>query len=153
MKTATDKNYKLQTIYRDKQQAERDSKKNDRYDGQLKASRVDMDLADVSAEDQKVNIANDLKNKLDAIQAAGAAYQTQKEAYSKAAIQWEQQQKSAKLGLISAVELQALQLQFEQVEMQRSAAAYAYDLAWEEYQMLMNGTTLDIYDVYKEKLS
>ena len=153
LKTATDKNYKLQTIYRDKQQAERDSKKNDRYDGQLKASRVDMDLADVSAEDQKVNIANDLKNKLDAIQAAGAAYQTQKEAYSKAAIQWEQQQKSAKLGLISAVELQALQLQFEQVEMQRSAAAYAYDLAWEEYQMLMNGTTLDIYDVYKEKLS
>lgn len=153
LKTATDKNYKLQTIYRDKQQAERDSKKNDRYDGQLKASRVDMELADVSAEEQKVNIANDLKNKLDAIQAAGAAYQTQKEAYSKAAIQWEQQQKSAKLGLISAVELQALQLQFEQVEMQRSAAAYAYDLAWEEYQMLMNGTTLDIYDVYKEKLS
>lgn len=153
LKTATDKNYKLQTIYRDKQQAERDSKKSDRYDGQLKASRADMELADVSAEDQKVNIANDLKNKLDAIQAAGAAYQTQREAYSKAAIQWEQQQKSAKLGLISAVELQALQLQFEQVEMQRSAAAYAYDLAWEEYQMLMNGTTLDIYDVYKEKLS
>lgn len=153
LKTATDKNYKLQTIYRDKQQAERDSKKDGRYDGQLKASRVDMELADVSAEEQKVNIANDLKNKLDAIQAAGAAYQTQKEAYSKAAIQWEQQQKSAKLGLISAVELQVLQLQFEQVEMQRSAAAYAYDLAWEEYNMLMNGTTLDIYDVYKEKLS
>ena len=37
--------------------------------------------------------------------------------------------------------------------MELSAAAYAYDLAWEEYTMLMNGTTLDIYDVYKSKLS
>lgn len=153
LKTATDKNYKLKTLRRDKQQAEADSKKNDRYDGQLKASRVDMQLADVSTEEEKVNIANDLKKKLDAINTAAAEYQNKKDANSKAKIEWEQQQKSAKLGLISAVELQALQLQFEQVEMQRSAAAYAYDLAWEEYQMLMNGTTLDIYDVYKEKLS
>ena len=139
LKTATDKNYKLKTLRRDKQQAEADSKKNDRYDGQLKASRVDMQLADVSTEEEKVNIANDLKKKLDAI--------------SKAKIEWEQQQKSAKLGLVSAVELQALQLQYEQTEMELSAVAYAYDLAWEEYNMLMNGTTLDIYDVYKSKLS
>ena len=139
LKTATDKNYKLKTLRRDKQQAEADSKKNDRYDGQLKASRVDMQLADVSTEEEKVNIATDLKKKLDA--------------NSKAKIEWEQQQKSAKLGLVSAVELQALQLQYEQTEMELSAVAYAYDLAWEEYNMLMNGTTLDIYDVYKSKLS
>lgn len=153
LKTATDKNYKLKTLRRDKQQAEADSKKNDRYDGQLKASRVDMQLADVSTEEEKVNIANDLKKKLDAINTAAAEYQNKKDANSKAKIEWEQQQKSAKLGLVSAVELQALQLQYEQTEMELSAAAYAYDLAWEEYNMLMNGTTLDIYDVYKSKLS
>lgn len=153
LKTATDKNYKLKTLRRDKQQAEVDSKKNDRYDGQLKASRVDMQLADVSTEEEKVNIANDLKKKLDAINTAAAEYQNKKDANSKAKIEWEQQQKSAKLGLVSAVELQALQLQYEQTEMELSAAAYAYDLAWEEYTMLMNGTTLDIYDVYKSKLS
>lgn len=153
LKTATDKNYKLKTLRRDKQQAEADSKKNDRYDGQLKASRVDMQLADVSTEEEKVNIANDLKKKLDAINTAAAEYQNKKDANSKAKIEWEQQQKSAKLGLVSAVELQALELQYEQTEMELSAAAYAYDLAWEEYNMLMNGTTLDIYDVYKAKLS
>ena len=153
LKTATDKNYKLKTLRRDKQQAEADSKKNDRYDGQLKASRGDMQLADVSTEEEKVNIANDLKKKLDAINTAAAEYQNKKDANSKAKIEWEQQQKSAKLGLVSAVELQALELQYEQTEMELSAAAYAYDLAWEEYNMLMNGTTLDIYDVYKSKLS
>ena len=153
LKTATDKNYKLKTLRRDKQQAEADSKKNDRYDGQLKASRVDMQLADVSTEEEKVNIANDLKKKLDAINTAAAEYQNKKDANSKAKIEWEQQQKSAKLGLVSAVELQALELQYEQTEMELSAAAYAYDLAWEEYTMLMNGTTLDISDVYKSKLS
>ena len=153
LKTATDKNYKLKTLRRDKQQAEADSKKNDRYDGQLKASRVDMQLADVSTEEEKVNIANDLKKKLDTINTAAAEYQNKKDANSKAKIEWEQQQKSAKLGLVSAVELQALELQYEQTEMELSAAAYAYDLAWEEYTMLMNGTTLDIYDVYKSKLS
>lgn len=153
LKTATDKNYKLKILRRDKQQAEADSKKNDRYDGQLKASRVDMQLADVSTEEEKVNIANDLKKKLDAINTAAAEYQNKKDANSKAKIEWEQQQKSAKLGLVSAVELQALELQYEQTEMELSAAAYAYDLAWEEYNMLMNGTTLDIYDVYKSKLS
>lgn len=153
LKTATDKNYKLKTLRRDKQQAEADSKKNDRYDGQLKASRVDMQLADVSTEEEKVNITNDLKKKLDAINTAAAEYQNKKDANSKAKIEWEQQQKSAKLGLVSAVELQALELQYEQTEMELSAAAYAYDLAWEEYNMLMNGTTLDIYDVYKSKLS
>ena len=153
LKTATDKNYKLKTLRRDKQQAEADSKKNDRYDGQLKASRVDMQLADVSTEEEKVNIANDLKKKLDAINTAAAEYQNKKDANSKAKTEWEQQQKSAKLGLVSAVELQALELQYEQTEMELSAAAYAYDLAWEEYTMLMNGTTLDIYDVYKSKLS
>ena len=52
MKTATDKNYKLKTLRRDKQQAEADSKKNDRYDGQLKASKVDIQLADVSTEEE-----------------------------------------------------------------------------------------------------
>ncbi len=153
LKTATDKNYKLKTLRRDKQQAEADSKKNDRYDGQLKASRVDMQLADVSTEEEKVNIANDLKKKRDAINTAATEYQNKKDANSKAKIEWEQQQKSAKLGLVSAVELQALELQYEQTEMELSAAAYAYDLAWEEYTMLMNGTTLDIYDVYKSKLS
>jgi len=153
LKTVTDKNYKLKTLRRDKQQAEADSKKNDRYDGQLKASRVDMQLADVSTEEEKVNIANDLKKKLDAINTAAAEYQNKKDANSKAKIEWEQQQKSAKLGLVSAVELQALELQYEQTEMELSAVAYAYDLAWEEYNMLMNGTTLDIYDVYKSKLS
>lgn len=153
LKTATDKNYKLKTLSRDKQQAEKDSKDTTKYDGQIKASKVDMQLADVSIEEEKVNIANDLKKKLDAINDAAAEYRNKKDAHSKAKTEWEQQQKSAKLGLVSAVELQALQLQYEQTEMELSAAAYAYDLAWEEYNMLMNGTTLDIYDVYKSKLS
>lgn len=153
LKTATDKNYKLKTLRRDKQQAEKDSKDTSKYDGQIKASRLDMQLADVSIEEEKVNIANDLKKKLDAVNTAAAEYRNKKDAHSKAKTEWEQQQKSAKLGLVSAVELQALELQYEQTEMELSAAAYAYDLAWEEYNMLMNGTTLDIYDVYKSKLS
>ena len=80
--------YKLKTLRRDKQQAEADSKKNDRYDGQLKASKVDMQLADVSTEEEKVNIANDLKKKLDAINTAAAEYQNKKDANSKAKIEW-----------------------------------------------------------------
>lgn len=152
LKTATDKNYKLKTLRRDKQQAEKDSKDMSKYDGQLKASRLDMDLADVAMQDQQANIANDLKKKLDGINAAAAVYQNKKDAYAKAKTEWEQQQISAKLGLVSAVELQALQLQFEQTEMELSEAAYAYDLAWAEYNMLMDGTTLDIYDTYKAQL-
>ncbi|MGM9916987.1 TolC family protein [Anaerotignum sp.] len=152
LKTATDKNYKLKTLRRDKQQAEKDSKDTTKYDGQIKASRLDMDLADVAMQDQQANIANDLKKKLDRINAAAAVYQNKKDAYAKAKTEWEQQQVSAKLGLVSAVELQALQLQFEQTEMELSAAAYDYDLAWAEYNMLMDGTTLDIYDTYKAQL-
>lgn len=152
LKTATEKSYKLKTLRRDKQQAEKDSKDNSKYAGQLKASRLDMDLADVAMQDQQANIANDLKKKLDRINAAAAVYQNKKDAYAKAKTEWEQQQVSAKLGLVSAVELQALQLQFEQTEMELSAAAYDYDMAWAEYNMLMEGTTLDIYDTYKAQL-
>lgn len=152
LKEATNKSYKLKTLRRDKQQAEKDSKDMSKYDGQLKASRLDMDLADVAMQDQQANIANDLKKKLDRINAAAAVYQNKKDAYAKAKTEWEQQQVSAKLGLVSAVELQALQLQFEQTEMELSAAAYDYDMAWAEYNMLMEGTTLDIYDTYKAQL-
>lgn len=152
LKTATEKSYKLKTLRRDKQQAEKDSKDNSKYAGQLKASRLDMDLADVAMQDEQANIANDLKKKLDGINAAAAVYQNKKDAYAKAKTEWEQYQASAKLGMVSAVELQALELQFEQTEMELSEAAYAYDLAWAEYNMLMDGTTLDIYDTYKAQL-
>ena len=152
LKTATDKNYKLKTLRRDKQQAEKDSKDTSKYNGQIKASRLDMDLADVAMQDQQTNIANDLKKKLDRINGAAAVYQNKKDAYAKAKTEWEQQQVSAKLGMVSAVELQALQLKFEQAEMDLSVAAYDYDLAWAEYKMLMDGTTLDIYDTYKAQL-
>ncbi len=37
-----------------------------------------MQLADVSTEEEKVNIANDLKKKLDAINTAAAEYQNKK---------------------------------------------------------------------------
>ena len=152
LKTATDKSYKLKTLRRDKQQAERDSNDMSKYDGQLKASRLDMDLADVAMEDEKANIANTLKKKLDRINAAAATYQNQKDARQKAWTEWEQQQTSAKLGLLSAVELQALELQYEQTELALAAAAYDYDLAWKEYQMMMDGTTLDIYETYKAQI-
>ena len=82
LKTAADKNYKLKTLRRDKQQAEKDSKDTSKYDGQIKASKVDMQLADVSTEEEKVNIANDLKKKLDAINTAAAEYQNKKDAKS-----------------------------------------------------------------------
>ena len=152
LKTATDKNYKLKTLRRDKQQAEKDSKDTSKYNGQIKASRLDMDLADVAMQDQQTNIANDLKKKLDRINGAAAVYQNKKDACAKAKTEWEQQQVSAKLGMVSAVELQALQLKVEQTEMDLSVAAYDYDLAWAEYNMLMDGTTLDIYDTYKVQL-
>ncbi len=152
LKTATDKNYKLKTLRREKQQAKEKTKDTSQYDGQIRASELDMDLADVAMKDQQANIANDLKKKLDRINAAAAVYQNKKDAYAKAKTEWEHQQVSAKLGLVSAVELQALQLQFEQTEMELSAAAYDYDLAWAEYNMLMDGTTLDIYDTYKAQL-
>lgn len=152
LKTATDKNYKLKTLRREKQQAKEKTKDTSQYDGQIRASELDMDLADVAMKDQQANIANDLKKKLDRINAAAAVYQNKKDAYAKAKTEWEQQQVSAKLGLVSAVELQALQLQFEQTEMELSAAAYDYDMAWAEYNMLMDGTTLDIYDTYKAQL-
>ena len=152
LKEATNKNYKLKTLRRDKQQAKEKTKDTSQYDGQIRASELDMDLADVAMKDQQANIANDLKKKLDRINAAAAVYQNKKDAYAKAKTEWEHQQVSAKLGLVSAVELQALQLQFEQTEMELSAAAYDYDMAWAEYNMLMDGTTLDIYDTYKAQL-
>ncbi len=152
LKTATQKNYKLKTLRRDKQQAKEKSEDMSQYDGQIRASELDMDLADVAMKDQEAAIANDLKQKLDRINAAAAVYQNKKDANAKAKAEWEQQQKSAELGLVSAVELQALQLQYEQTEMELSAAAYDYDLAWAEYNMLMDGTTLDIYDTYKAQI-
>lgn len=152
LKTATQKNYKLKTLRRDRQQAKEKSEDTSKYDGQIRASELDMDLADVAMKDQEAAIANDLKKKLDRINAAAAVYQNKKDAHAKAKTEWEQQQKSAKLGLVSAVELQALELMYEQTEMELTAAAYDYDLAWEEYNMLMDGTTLDIYDTYKAQI-
>ena len=152
LKEAIDNNYQLKTLQRDYQQAEKKTKDSTLYSGQIKAHEVDMDIAKVSVETQKTNIANDLKKKLDSINKAAAAYQLQKDTAEKAKIQWEQQQKSAKLGLISAVEIQGLQLQFEQTDLALMQAAYDYDLAWEEYRRLMEGTSLDIYDTYKKQI-
>lgn len=149
LKEATGKSYKLKTLRREKQQAQEKTKNSSLYDGQIRASELDMDIADVAMEDEKAAIANNLKKKLDAINAAAAAYQNQRDALKKAKTEWEQQQASAKLGLVSALELQALQLQYEQAELALMNAAYNYDLAWGEYNMLMEGTTSDIYDAYK----
>lgn len=149
LKEATGKSYKLKTLRREKQQAQEKTKNSSLYDGQIRASELDMDIADVAMEDEKASIANNLKKKLDAINAAAAAYQNQRDALKKAKTEWEQQQASAKLGLVSALELQALQLQYEQAELALMNAAYNYDLAWGEYNMLMEGTTSDIYDAYK----
>lgn len=152
LKEVTAKSYKLKSLRREKQQADEKTNNNSLYDGQIRASELDMDIADVAMEDEKANIANNLKKKLDAITAAGAAYQNQKDALKKAKTEWEQQQKSAKLGLVSAVELQALELQYEQTELALMNAAYAYDLAWGEYNMLVEGTSSDIYDTYKAQV-
>lgn len=153
LKEAIDNNYQLKTLQRDYQQAEKKTNDSTLYSGQIKAHEVDMDIAKVSVETQKTNIANDLKKKLDCINKAAAAYQLQKDTTEKAKIQWEQQQKSAKLGLISAVEIQGLQLQFEQTDLALMQAAYDYNLAWEEYRLLMKGTSLDIYINYKAAIS
>lgn len=152
LKQATDKSYKLKTLRRDKQQAEEKTNNNSLYDGQIRASELDMDIADVAMEDEKASIANDLKKKLDAINAAAAAYQNQKDTLKKAKTEWEHQQASAKLGIVSPVELQALQLQYEQTELALMNAAYAYDIAWGEYNMMMEGTSSDIYNTYKAQL-
>ena len=152
LKQATDKSYKLKTLRRDKQQAEEKTNNNSLYDGQIRASELDMDIADVAMEDEKSSIGNDLKKKLDAINAAAAAYQNQKDTLKKAKTEWEHQQASAKLGIVSPVELQALQLQYEQTELALMNAAYAYDIAWGEYTMMMEGTSSDIYNTYKAQL-
>lgn len=152
LKTALQKNYKLKTLRRDKQQAREKSEDMSQYAGQIRASELDMDIADVAIKDQEAAVANDLKKKLDRINAAAATYQNAKEANKKAAVEWKQQQQSAVLGLVSAVELQALELQYKQTELTLAAAAYDYDLAWAEYTMLMDGTTLDIYDTYKAQV-
>lgn len=152
LKEATDKNYQLKTLRRDYQQAKEKSEDNTLYSGQIKAHEIDMDISNVSIENQKIAIANDLKKKLDSINKAASAYQIQKDTYEKAKIQLEQQRKSAELGIISSVEIQALELQFKQTEMALMSAAYDYDLAWEEYRLLMSGTSLDIYDTYKAQV-
>lgn len=152
LKQAVDKSYKLKTLRRDKQQAEEKTNNSSLYDGQIRASELDMDIADVAMQDEKAAIANDLKKKLDAINAAAAAYQNQKDALKKAKTEWEHQQASAKLGIVSPVELQALQLQYEQTELALMNAAYAYDIAWGEYNMMMEGTSSDIYNTYKAQL-
>lgn len=152
LKEVTAKSYKLKSLRREKQQADEKTKNWSLYDGQIRASELDMDIADVAMEDEKASIANDLKKKLDAINAAGTAYQNQKDALKKAKTEWEQQQKSAELGLVSSVELQALQLQYEQQELALMNAAYAYDLAWGEYNMLVEGTNTDIYNTYKSQV-
>lgn len=153
LKEATDKNYQMKTLRRDYQQAEKKSDDMTLYSGQIKAHQLDMDISKVSMENQKITIANDLKKKLDSINKAASAYQLQKDTCEKAKTQWEQQQKSAQLGLVSAAEIQGLQLQFEQNQLVLMEAAYDYDLAWEEYKLLMNGTSLDIYGTYKEQVS
>lgn len=152
LKQAADKSYKLKTLRRDKQQAEEKTNNNSLYDGQIRASELDMDIADIAMQDEKASIANDLKKKLDAINAAAAAYQNQKDTLKKAKTEWEHQQASAKLGIVSPVELQALQLQYEQTELALMNAAYAYDIAWGEYNMMMEGTSSDIYNTYKAQL-
>lgn len=152
LKEATDKNYQLKTLRRDYQQAKEKSQDNTLYSGQIKAHELDMDISNVSIENQKIAIANDLKKKLDSINKAAAAYQIQKDTFEKAKTQLEQQRKSAQLGMISAVEIQALELQFQQTELALMSAAYDYDLAWEEYHLLMGGTSLDIYDTYKAQV-
>lgn len=152
LKEVTAKSYKLKSLRREKQQADEKTKNWSLYDGQIRASQLDMDIADVAMEDEKAAIANDLRKKLDAINAAGTAYQNQKDTLKKAKTEWEQQQKSAALGLVSAVELQALQLQYEQQELALMNAAYAYDLAWGEYNMLIEGTNTDIYNTYKSQV-
>lgn len=152
LKTAIQKNYKLKTLRRDKQQAREKSEDMSQYAGQIRASELDMDIADVAIKDQEATVANDLKKKLDRINAAAATYQNAKDANQKAKIEWQQQQQSAVLGLVSAVELQALELQYEQTELTLAAAGYDYDLAWAEYNMLMDGTSLDIYDTYKAQV-
>lgn len=152
LKQAIDKSYKLKTLRRDKQQAKEKTDNWSLYDGQIRASQLDMDIADVAMEDEKASIANDLKKKLDAINAAAAAYQNQKDALKKAKTEWEHQQASAELGIVSPVELQALQLQYEQAELALMNAAYAYDIAWGEYNMMMQGTSSDIYGTYKAQL-
>lgn len=152
LKEVTAKSYKLKSLRREKQQADEKTKNWSLYDGQIRASQLDMDIADVAMEDEKAAIANDLRKKLDAINAAGTAYQNQKDTLKKAKTEWEQQQKSAALGLVSAVELQALQLQYEQQELALMNAAYTYDLAWGEYNMLIEGTNTDIYNTYKSQV-
>ncbi|WP_313523876.1 TolC family protein [Anaerotignum sp.] len=152
LKEAKDKNYQLKTLRRDYQQAEQKTKDNTLYSGQIKAHQLDMDIAKVSMENQEIAIANDLKKKLDSINKAASAYQIQKDTYEKAKTQLEQQQKTAEVGMLSSVEIQALELQFKQNELALMAAAYDYDLAWEEYRLLMSGTSLDIYDTYKAQV-
>lgn len=152
LKEAKDKNYQLKTLRRDYQQAQEKTKDNTLYSGQIKAHQLDMDIAKVSMENQEIAIANDLKKKLDSINKAASAYQIQKDTYEKAKIQLEQQQKTAEVGMLSSVEIQALELQFKQNELALMAAAYDYDLAWEEYRLLMSGTSLDIYDTYKAQV-
>lgn len=152
LKTVIDKNYQLKTLRRDYQQAKEKSEDSTLYSGQIKAHELDMDISNVAIEDQEIAISNDLKKKLDNINKAASAYQIQKDTYEKAKTQWEQQQKSATLGMVSAVEIQALELQFKQVELALMGAAYDYDLAWEEYNLLITGTSLDIYDTYKAQI-
>ena len=152
LKEATAKNYQLKTLRRDFQQAKEKSNDMTLYSGQIKAHELDMDISNVSIENKKISIANDLKKKLDSINKAAATYQIQKDSYEKAKTQLEQRQKSAELGIISSVEIQALELQFKQAELALMAAAYDYDLAWEEYRLLMSGTSLDIYDTYKAQV-
>ncbi|WMI82214.1 TolC family protein [Anaerotignum sp. MB30-C6] len=152
LKEATDKNYQLKTLRRDYQQAKKKTNDMTLYSGQIKAHELDMDISNVAIENQKTTIANDLKKKLDSINKAASAYQIQKDSYDKAKTQLEQQRKSAALGMISSVEIQALELQFKQADLALMSAAYDYDLAWEEYRLLMSGTSLDIYDTYKAQV-
>lgn len=152
LKTALSKNYTLKTLRRDRQQAKEKSEDMTRYDGEIRASELDMDIADVAIQDQEATVANDLKKSLDRINAAAAEYQNKKDANTKAKTEWKQQQASAKLGMVSPLQLQALQLQYEQTELELTVAAYDYDLAWQEYTMLMDGTALDIYETYQAQL-
>lgn len=151
--TAIANNYQMKTLRRDYQQAKKKSEDSSLYSGQGVAYKMDMKIAEVSMETQKATIANDLKKKLDSINAAASAYQIQRDTYAKGKVQVEQLQKSVAVGMTATVELQAAELQLKQTALELLSVAYDYDLAWAEYQLLIEGTSLDIYDTYKAQLA
>ena len=154
--TAAGKDYTLKTLERDIRD-QRDQADRLRSAGQEDSNTLGMiddqiALAKIAQNDRQAELKNDLKSQLAALNQAKAEWTRQKEALAQEVTLFAQKQRAYEIGLLSGLEFSGVQLTLRQAQLQQLKAAYAYDLRWQEYRYLQNGTQLVAYHQYQSSL-